>query len=343
MELRLQPYSRRVFLRRMSMAGLGAALAELPVLLDAKGLLEAARAASSDMVTDTLLGLAAFILPGSDAYSVAQGESAPGPGAVDSGALKAFVTSLDEFVPASVVGVVNTNVPASNGVATLLNSYALQVNPAASGPFSSPFANLSFKQKAAVFQRFEADQTASAQAPELKFVAGILPGFVAFVFCSEAGHYDAATRQLAGRPVSWTIADYSGPAEGHAELKGYYQDRAAVDAGSVVCGEVVASVPTGTGPSPQRLVVRFYGRRHRLHGALVALYTTQGTLGPLVIQLRRAGHAVARARIARIDTTRRDLVLKSRRGHIGSGRYTLVVRQAGKVLLKRRVRLRAAR
>jgi len=343
MELRLQPYSRRTFLRRASLAAVGAALAELPGLLGAKGLLEAARAAPSDTVTDTLLGLAAFILPGSDAYSVAQGESAPGPGAVDSGALKAIVTSLDEFVPASALGVVNTNVPASNGVATLLNSYALQVNPAASGPFSSPFANLSFKQKAAVFQRFEADQTASAQAPELKFVAGILPGFVAFVFCSEAGHYDPATRQLAGRPVSWTISNYSGPAEGHAELKGYYQGRSAVDSGSVVCGEVVASVPTGGIGSRQRLVVRFYGRRHRLHGALVALYTTQGTLGPLAVELRRGRHPVARARIARVGTTRRNLVLKSRRGHLGRGRYTLVVRHAGKALLKRRVRLRPAR
>ncbi|HEV3230163.1 MAG TPA: twin-arginine translocation signal domain-containing protein [Solirubrobacteraceae bacterium] len=338
MEPTLQPLSRRAFLQRASLAAAGAALAELPALLDAKGLLEAARAAPSDVVTDTLLGLAAFILPGSDPYSMAQGESAPGPGAVDSGALQAFVISLDEFVPVSALGVANTSLRASGGVATLLNSYALQVNPAASGPFSSPFANLSFKDKAAVFQRFESDQVASAQAPELKFVAGILPGFVAFVFCSEAGHYDPGTRQLTGTPVSWTIAGYSGPAEGHAELKGYYQGRRAVDAGSVSCGEVAASVPTGT--RSQQLVVRFYGRRPHLRGLLVQMYTTQGTLGPLVVELRRGRHVVAHAKVAHLGTSRRRVVLKTRRTHIGAGRYTLVVRHTGHVLVKRRVTVR---
>jgi hypothetical protein len=250
--------------------------------------------------------------------------------------LDAFVTSLDEFVPASVVGVVNTNIPASSGVATLLNNYALEVNSAAvSGPFSSPFANLAFKDKAAVFQRFESDQVASSLAPELRFVSGILPGFVAFVFNSEAGHYDPGARQLTGKPVSWTIANYSGPAEGHAEFKGYYQGRTAVDAGSVVCGEVVATVPTGAGP--QHLVVRFYGRRHRLHGLLVRLYTTQGTLGHLIIELRRGKHLVARGGVAHVATAQRQVVLRPRPPHIAAGRYTLMVRQAGKVLVKRRV------
>ncbi len=282
--------------------------------------------------------MAAFILPGSDAYPKAQGESASGPGAVDSGALNAFVTSLNEFVPASVLGVANTNIPAAYGVATLLNNYALQVNPAASGPFLSPFANLSFKDKGTVFQRFEADEMANAQVPELRFVSGILPGFVAFVFCSEAGHYDPTARQLTGTPVSWSIAGYSGPAEGHAELKGYYQGRSAVDAGSVVCGEVAVTVPTGR-TGQQRLVVRFYGRRRHVHGLVAAVYTTQGTLGPLVLQMRRGRHVVAQARIARVGTTRREVVLKPRRGHVGAGRYTLVVRQAGKALVRQRVKV----
>jgi hypothetical protein len=337
-ELKAQPFSRRAFLQRVSLAAAGAALAELPALLDAKGLLAEAQAASSDVVTDTLLGLAAFILPGNDRYSMAQGESASGPGAVDSGALSAFVTSLNEFVPVSVLGVANSSLPAANGVATLLNNYALQVNPAAaSGPFSSPFANLAFKDKGTVFQRFESDAVASAQAPELKFVSGILPGFVAFLFCSEAGHHDAGTRQLTGTPVSWTIAGYSGPSEGHAELKGYYQGRTAVDSGSVACGEVAASVPTGAGA--QRLVVRFYGRRHRRHGLLVRLYTTQGTLGPLVLELHRGKQVVARARVGRVGTARRQVALKPIRAHIGAGRYTLVVRHSGRVLVKRRVKV----
>jgi hypothetical protein len=37
--------------------------------------------------------------------------------------------------------------------------------------------------------------------------------------------FDKATKTLTGRPVGWTLSKYSGPAEGHKELKGYYQGR----------------------------------------------------------------------------------------------------------------------
>ena len=44
---------------RAGLIGLGAALAQLPALLDAKGLLQAAFAQSQDVVQDTLSGLIA--------------------------------------------------------------------------------------------------------------------------------------------------------------------------------------------------------------------------------------------------------------------------------------------
>ena len=217
-------FSRRAFMARAGALGVATALAQLPALLDAKGLGATARAATADVTRDTLSGVLAFILPGDDEYSVAQGVSAKGPGAIGAGTLEPFIAALDEFVPASAAGQTVT-VPASGGVATLLNAYALEVDPASAGPFLSPFASLDFAGKGECFRRFEADETVTDVVPELKFVAGILPGFVGFMAASEVGVYDPATKQLSAKPVGWKLARYGGPAEGHPELRGYYQGR----------------------------------------------------------------------------------------------------------------------
>jgi hypothetical protein len=223
----LDGVSRRQLIERAGLVGFGALLAQLPAALGAKGLIAEARAATVDVIADTLSAALAFILPGNDDYSKAQGASASSPGAVGGGTLQPFIYALDHFVP---VGALNTTVtlPASGAVATLLNSYALQVNPAAAnGLFLSPFARLSFKEKAMVFKLFESDQVLAAAVPELKFVAGILPGFMAFMISSEVGVLDS-NRNLVGKPVSWTLTGYSGPSDGHNEFKGYYQGRRSV-------------------------------------------------------------------------------------------------------------------
>jgi hypothetical protein len=221
----IEPFSRRDLVQRAGMLGIAAFLAQLPGLLDARGLLAEARAAETDVTRDTLSGLLAFILPGNDAYSKAQGASARGPGAIGAGTLDPFIDALDNFVPASALGF-TTTIPASGGVATLLNSYATQVNPAATGgEFLSPFARLSFKEKGKVFRAFEAGMAASAAVSELRFVSGILPGFVAFMAASEVGVLNPSTRKLKATPVAWKLSRYSGPAEGHPEFKGYYQGR----------------------------------------------------------------------------------------------------------------------
>ena len=221
----VEPFSRRDLMQRAGMLGMAAFLAQLPGLLDARGLLTRAAAAEADLTRDTLKGLLAFILPGNDAYSKAQGASAHGPGAIGAGTLGPFIEALDNFVPASALGFTST-IPASGGVATLLNSYAAQVNPAASGgDFPSPFARLSFKEKGEVFRLFEADMAAGSALPELRFVSGILPGFVAFMAASEVGVLNPSTGKLNATPVAWKLARYGGPAEGHPEFKGYYQGR----------------------------------------------------------------------------------------------------------------------
>jgi hypothetical protein len=213
-----------VLLERAGLLGLATALAPLPDALARMGLLEQALAAQSDVTKDTLSGLVAFILPGHDDYSRAQGDRTKEPGGIAAGTVPALIDALDRFVPISVFGNSGQTLPASGGVATLLNGYALQVNPAAShGAFLSPFARLSNKEKAMVFERLERDP--QYDGTELKFVGGILPGFVTFLAFSEAGVIDGRTRHVKKRPVGWRLSKYDGPAEGHAELKGYYQGR----------------------------------------------------------------------------------------------------------------------
>jgi hypothetical protein len=200
------------------MAGAAAALAQIPGFLARQGWLEAALAAETDMTRDTLNALVAFVVPGPDDYSKAQGQSSPTPGAIAAKTTDALIELLDRFVGTSE----GPTLPSSGGVATLLNGYATQVNPAASGgAFVSPFARLSFDEKIEVFHRFETDTEGS----ELRFVSGIAIGAVGFLSHTEYGVIDPATRQLTGTPVGWTTSKYAGIAEGRDEMKGYWQGR----------------------------------------------------------------------------------------------------------------------
>lgn len=216
-------YSRRDVLQRGALVGLAAMLAPLPGLLGAKGLSGTALAQSADLTLDTLNGLLAFLVPGNDEYSKQQGESTGRPGGVGANVAQTFVYDLDQFVPAVVFGSTGAAVPSSGGVASLLNGYALQVNPAATGPFPSPFARLSFTDKAEVLRRLESDLEDTAG--ELAFVAGILPGFATFLAFSEAGVFEPATGTLSGQPVGWQLTGYAGQSDGWPEFRGYYQGR----------------------------------------------------------------------------------------------------------------------
>jgi hypothetical protein len=214
--------SRRAFLQRAGAFGAALATIDLAALLDAHGLLgaDAAQAQTLDLTADTLSGVIAFIAPGDDPYSVAQGERAHGPGGIAAGAVPALIAGLDRYVPATAAGG-SASLPASGGVAMLLNQYAERVNPVATGGgFASPFARLSFADKARVFEMFEGDS--SLDGTELRFVGGILPGFAAFLSFSETGVRQPG-HVLSGRVVGWDIAHYGGPAEGHPELRGYYR------------------------------------------------------------------------------------------------------------------------
>jgi len=200
--------TRRSFLGHALLASASSALIQASGFLGAKGWLSDARAAAADATVDTFNGLLAFVVPGSDAYSTAQGVSTPGPGGVNVGATKVLIATVDESTPF---------VPSfSAQVAAILNGLALVVNPAASGWFLTPFANLSFAAKAGVFQIM--DGTTALQP-----LAGILPPFVAFFAYSEAGAFDPVARKLTGPPLGWTLSQYQGVSDGRAEFLGYFR------------------------------------------------------------------------------------------------------------------------
>ena len=202
--------------------GLAAFLAQLPGVLAAKGWLEDAYAQSEDVVVETLSGFVAFILPGDDPYSEAQGTKTDEPGGIAAGTVPVFIRNLDAFVPVAIPGVGTETLPASGGVAMLLNRYALEVNPAAGeGDAISPFARLTFDEKAEVDAAVRGRPALGRH--RFKFVSGILPGFVGFLAWSEAGVIDPGQRQPTTRRSGWKLAKFDGPAEGHPEFRGYYR------------------------------------------------------------------------------------------------------------------------
>lgn len=206
--------SRRALLLRGG--ALALALTQIEDLLVARGALDEAVAAEPNVVRDTFCGLAAFVVPGPDAYSVAQGEHAHEPGGVDAGAPAAVIETLDAAAPP---------VPVAVMVAGMLNSTALEVAPAASGGlFASPFARLDVAQKAEVFRRLEADSHPGHGSP-LGYLAAVVIGLVAGHVYSDAPVLDRERQEVTRRPVGWDLSHYGGPSDGEAELVGYWKGR----------------------------------------------------------------------------------------------------------------------
>jgi hypothetical protein len=200
--------SRRELLVRSTALFAGAALLErLPAALRVQGWLEEAQAATPNVARQTMDGLVAFIVPGRDRYSRAQGTRTRTRGGIEARTTPVLIRTLDRFIPLEP--------PLSSTAATILNQFAVQVDPTSRrGRFASPFANLSVKEKARVFARIESLDAEGAGA--IRFLAGNLPGLVVFLAYSR-------------RPVGWRLARYSGVAHGRRELRGYWRGRRAAD------------------------------------------------------------------------------------------------------------------
>ncbi len=253
-------------------------LAPAPVGAPSAGPADALHALS----LDTYRGLAAWVVPGPDAWSRAQGETSPTPGGVEAGAGEFLLYGLDRYVPASdemlrpvaqalltgtsatapgplppvpleALGAMDDalqelfasdrTVPITLLVAMLLNSLAVQVNPAAvAGPFpASPYANLSHVEKTEAFRRLEEDSPAIAAQLDgdlsepmraafsgvLGLLGASLPNFTAFAVYSEFHAFDYATRTATVRPIGWDLSNFTPgrrtPRDGWAEFKGYHR------------------------------------------------------------------------------------------------------------------------
>jgi hypothetical protein len=202
--------SRRGFLGNMALVTAALTITRATDFLTSRGWVQAAEVVTPDLLHDTFNGLLAFIVPGPDDYSLAQGVSTVEPGGVDLGVSDVLIATLDETTPF---------VPQfSATVAGILNGIALVVNPSPGGTFLSPFACLSFAEKAAVFQIMDATDS-------LKPLAGVLPAFVAFFCYSEAAVFDPVTRSLTGHPIAWDLSSYQGVSDGRNEFLGYFENR----------------------------------------------------------------------------------------------------------------------
>ena len=96
------------------------------------------------------------------------------------------------------------------------------------------------------------------------------------------------------------------------------------------------SPPAASGGSSDALVVRWYGRRHAEHGVLVTLNTRSGTVKNLVVELVHGKRLAGRLHVAHVGVGRHRAVF---RGRFAAGRYTLVVKQGSRVLVRRSVRV----
>ena len=104
-EVSRQRYGRRAFLMRTGVIGAAIAFVDVPALVGARPA-GAAAPGLSDLApifdalsVDTMNGLVAFVVPGPDAYSVAQGASDVTPGGVAADGAAFMLHSLDNFYP----------------------------------------------------------------------------------------------------------------------------------------------------------------------------------------------------------------------------------------------------
>jgi hypothetical protein len=239
--------------------------------------------ATLDIVVDTFSGVAAFVVPGDDEFSRQQGVAPPEPGGVAAETPAFLAETLNVFLPAPDVAAFliealelrlaavplpdglhgaswleavlehDGTVPLAPLIAGVLNLLAVEVDPAsAAGPFLTPFARLSFANKARVWEEFEVNlpQLFTFGAPGsllptlslllpllgtlgslLRFASGALLELAAFGSYTEHAVFDSSTGELTGRPVGWDRAacQPDGPVEGWDEFC-YYQDRTQADA-----------------------------------------------------------------------------------------------------------------
>lgn len=175
----------------------------------------------------------------------------------------------------------------------------------------------------------------TAGVPQIGAIAG--PEYLLTI--TPNGDMDKLDERLAAKQIAW-LADIAKRLDGipAAELR----------AGDPTLGSTAPgddeSKPRECGPREDGgLVVRFHGRRGKRGGVAVSVAAKGAALSGVTVELRRGGKLVARSKPVHVGAASRRLVLRRRDGRrFGAGAYTLVVRQNGRVLSRRPVRLRRA-
>lgn len=180
-------------------------------------------------VRDTINGILSFIVPGNDPYSRAQGMATDRPGGVSPGIPESLEKTLDRAVPFPVLGpAFGITLPGAAAIAALINIFAVTLNPGSvRGQFAAPFANLSHREKAQVFEML--DTNPLLPGLPIKFAVNAIPTLAAFAAYSEVSAFDSGSKRLTGRPVGWELSKYEGVSDGWDEFRGYYQGVTTID------------------------------------------------------------------------------------------------------------------
>jgi hypothetical protein len=171
----------------------------------------------------------------------------------------------------------------------------------------------------------------TAGVPQIGAIAG--PEYLLTI--TPNGDMDKLDERLAAKQIAW-LADIARRIDGisAADLR----------AGDPTLG---SSAPSGDVSKPREcrpddgLVVHFHGRGGR---AAVSIATRLAPQSGVTVELRRGTRLVARTKPVHVERKPRRVVLHRRGGRrFAPGAYTLVVREGGRVLLRRAVHVRRAR
>jgi len=173
------------------------------------------------MIAETMSAVLAFVVPGNDPFSVQQGLTHPTPGGVEAGATIPLIYGLNVAAPAP---------PGfdtlSEALSVILISLAPYIAPGVTGPFMSPFANMSFEQKLALFAAMDG----GAFGPDFVGLTAPMITFAGMMSYSEAPVFNPMTGELVATPAGWIISGYEGVSDGRKEFKGYFKNRRAAEA-----------------------------------------------------------------------------------------------------------------
>jgi hypothetical protein len=113
---------------------------------------------------------------------------------------------------------------------------------------------------------------------------------------------------------------------------------------SIQTGNSLAPVPvpaqSGARAAKPKLRLHYLGRRPKLHGVAIQVWTSTAALTKVTVRLRRGRATVDTVRLARVGTGKRRVVLRVKGKMPRRGRYTVLAAHAGKTLARHSFRIR---